>query len=181
VVCIGEITTPQPFTESLGKNDARRIETLMRSLRSLSTLAAATAIIAIAVPNAVTQASRLNEISAAAVASAAYPSQQDAAPVQAALNQFDSAIASHNVGLLLAVGIQPARARGWQKFFRENPEASVRDDCPQSALAISGDTANWYCTETATIVSERRPVSFQKVIRFTFTRSSGVWMISDRR
>ena len=153
----------------------------MISRRLLSALSIATGILAIAVANSFAQPSGLAMISPAALASDADQPRDDAAPVQATLNQFDSALASHDVTLLQAVGIKPAHARGWQRFFRDNPAASVTDSCPRSELYISGNTASWYCTETATVISERKPVSYSKVIHFTFTRTNGGWTISDRR
>jgi hypothetical protein len=153
----------------------------MRSRRLLSVLAAAAGIIAITPHSASAQASRQDLIPVLSAASDPNQFQQAAAPVQEALNQFDSGLATHDIGLLQAAGIKPSHARGWQKFFKDNPDASVTDDCPSSSLMIAGDTANWYCTETATIISERKPVTFTKVIRFTFTRTSGGWTISDRR
>lgn len=153
----------------------------MRSRRILSILAAAAGVLAIAAPHAFAQVSGGGILPVVSAASDPHQFQQAAAPVQEALNQFDSALATHDIGLLQATGIKPSHARGWQKFFRDNPEASVTDSCPASALMIAGDTAHWYCTETATVISERKPVSFSKLIRFTFTRTSGVWTISDRK
>ncbi|HUH64595.1 MAG TPA: hypothetical protein VLZ50_16425 [Terracidiphilus sp.] len=117
----------------------------------------------------------------AAPVSAAYQPTEQAATVQDALNQFDVAVASHDVALLQAAGIKPGRARGWQKFFKNNPEATVTDDCPASGLMMFDDTAVWTCTETVTLVSEGKPVPFNLGIRFTFARRNGAWTIADRR
>jgi hypothetical protein len=105
----------------------------------------------------------------------------DAILVQAALSHFDSALALRDMGQLQAAGIQPGRVKGWQKFFKNNPQAQVTDNCPAPSLVIMGDTANWDCIETATIISEGKPLPFAHIIRFTFTRKNGAWTISDRR
>jgi ketosteroid isomerase-like protein len=101
--------------------------------------------------------------------------------VQDALNRFDTALAAHDVQQLLAAGIEPASVKGWQRFFKDNPRATVTDSCSGSDLSISGDTANWSCKETSTIVSDGRPVQYAHNIRFTFTRKNGEWTIADRR
>jgi hypothetical protein len=105
----------------------------------------------------------------------------DALKVQDALNRFDTALAAHDVQQLLAAGIEPSSAKGWQRFFKDNPRATVTDRCSGTDLSISGDTANWSCTETSIIESEGKPVQFAHNIRFTFTRKNGEWTISDRR
>jgi len=156
----------------------------MRYIRVFPVLIAATGILSIALPSAFAQFPMFSGVSATSAVSAAPApdrSQEEAVSVQAALNQFGNAVASHDVRLLQAAGIKPAPAKGWQRFFKDNPEASISDDCQPSELVISGDTAHWYCTETATIVTERKQVSCSKVIHFTFTKSSGAWVISDRR
>ena len=153
----------------------------MRSLRFLPAFIAAIAIFAAVAPFAGAQENRLTMLLPAPSPSPSHHASDEAGTVQATLNQFDSALATHDVSLLQAVGIQPSRAKGWQKFFRNNPDASVTDDCPANSLYITGDTASWDCVETATVTSEGKPVSFTKLIRFTFVRTSGVWTISDRR
>lgn len=153
----------------------------MISLRSLPALIAAAGIFAIAAPSAFAQENRLTMYLPASTPSVAHHVQDATAPVLATLNQFDSAIATHDIALLQAVGIQPSRAKSWQRFFRDNPDASVTDNCPATSLNISGDTASWDCVETATVISDRKPVSFTRLIRFTFTNTNGAWMISDRR
>jgi hypothetical protein len=117
---------------------------------------------------------------AAAPMSAAWQPTEQAATVQDALFQFDAAVASHDVALLQAAGIKPGSARGWQKFFKNNPDATVTDDCPASGLAMYNDTAVWNCTETVTVISEGKPVPFALGIRFTFARRNGAWTIADR-
>jgi hypothetical protein len=113
--------------------------------------------------------------------SAVYQPVDAAVPVHAALDQFDSALAAHDVDKLQATGVKPAGVKLWQKFFRENPGATVTDRCPASELTVSDDTASWICTETVTIIFEGKPLAFPHVIHFTFARIDGNWIIADRR
>jgi hypothetical protein len=106
---------------------------------------------------------------------------QEATGVQETLDRFDSGLAAHDVQLLQAVGIEPVSARGWQRFFKSNPDAKVSDNCPVTSLFIAGDTALWNCTETSTITSAGRPMQYAHLIQFTFVKRDGAWMISDRK
>ncbi len=151
----------------------------MKSSAALPALIAAAGLLAIAAPHSWSQTSRF--VSTVSITSSARPAVEDAALVQARLDQFDSALASHDVARLQAAGVKPQTAKRWRRFFKDNPNAQVKDRCPVQALAISGDAASWDCTETATIVSEGKPLSFAHVIHFTFTKSDGVWMIADRK
>ena len=134
-----------------------------------------------AAPGAFAQNARDNAATPDGPAPAAERALEEAALVRMTLDQFDSALASHDVGQLQAAGVKPASAKGWQRFFKSNPGARVKDNCPAYALYISGNTAYWACTETATIVSDGEPLVFTHLIRFTFTRKNGAWTISDRR
>ena len=114
-------------------------------------------------------------------ASAVYQPAESAVSVRAALNQFSSALATHDPDKLQSAGVKPASIKRWRKFFRENPRATVLDRCPASELTISDDTATWTCTETVTIIFDGKQLSFPHVIHFTFTRNNGTWLIADRR
>jgi len=164
-----------------GGNEVRRNEEI--SMRSFGWILAVSAAgsLAMAVPNAFSQSSAYSVNLVPASESVAYQPAEEAVPVQAALNQFDSALAKHDVEKLRASGINAVTAKGWQKFFRDNPRATVTDHCPISELLISDETANWTCTETATVISEGKPRAFAHVIRFTFAKRNGMWMIVDRR
>ncbi len=107
----------------------------------------------------------------------------DTSLLQAALSNFKSAWNTHDMGRMQAAwtGMKPQQAKGLQSFFKDNPAATVSEECPSSSLSISGDTANWSCTETSTITSGGRPLSSAHNIRFTFTKKSGTWTIADRR
>jgi hypothetical protein len=105
----------------------------------------------------------------------------EAALVQAALNRFDSALALRDGAQLEATGVKARDAKRWQSFFRSNPGATVTDSCPAWTLLITGDTARWNCTETATVVDRGKQLSHEQIIHFTFTRRNGDWLIADRR
>jgi hypothetical protein len=111
----------------------------------------------------------------------AYEPTAEAFLVRATLDQFDSALAVHDVDKLQAVGVDRGSAKGWRRFFKNNPEATVTDDCPAAELAISGGIASWTCTENVTILSEGKPRSFLHTIRFTFEKRNGTWMVAERR
>lgn len=100
--------------------------------------------------------------------------------MKAALSQFDYALAMHDVGMLQVAGVNTASAKLWDRFFSENPLATVTDDCPVSELFVSEDAATWTCTETVTIISAGRPRAFDHVIRFRFGRNNGIWKVADR-
>lgn len=108
------------------------------------------------------------------------PAPKGFGSVKAALSQFDYALAMHDVGMLQVAGVNRASARLWDKFFSENPLATVTDDCPVSELFVSENSATWTCTETVTIISAGRPRAFGHVIRFRFGRNDGMWKVADR-
>lgn len=153
----------------------------MKSLRFLLSLVAVAGMLAIAAPSVWSQGPENNNDHQAIVIPPACQLVNDALQVQDALNRFDSALASRDVQQLLASGIEPASVKGWQRFFKDNPRATVTDSCSGSDLSISGNIANWSCKETSIILSDGKPVQFAHNIRFTFTRKNGEWTISDRR
>jgi hypothetical protein len=153
----------------------------MKSYAIFLGLVAGAGAFATARPNAIAQTLKDNAAPAVAVPPVASSAAEEAARVQAALNRFDSALAAHDLGQLQALGIKPASAKGWQRFFKNNPRATVTDQCPASGLAILGDTATWSCIETATVISEGKLLPYPFAVRFTFTKQDGVWTISDRR
>jgi phage-related protein len=73
------------------------------------------------------------------------------------------------------------QSKGFQNFFKGNPEATVKDNCTHSSLTISGDTAQWACTETTTVKSGGKLQGSFRPIRFSFVKNSGAWSISDRQ
>jgi hypothetical protein len=136
---------------------------------------------AMAAPGASSQEPGFGARSFSASDAPAYRSWEEAEPVQAALNRFDYALAMHDVGMLQAAGVKRSTAKLWQRFFSDNPRATVTDRCPASELSISYDTGYWTCTETVTIISEGKPKAFEHIIHFTFARKRGTWLVADRR
>lgn len=153
----------------------------MKSFRLLIVLVSAAGALTLAAANAASQTPGYGASLLPASDSTTYQSAGESGSLQATLNQFDSALAAHDVEMLQAVGIKHVSAKRWQKFFKDNPRATVTDHCEASGLFISGDTANWTCLETATIIYEEKPRAFVHVIRFTFAKTNGEWMIADRR
>jgi len=153
----------------------------MKSFGLVLSLVSAVGAVAMAAPITFAQASGQGQNWLSASETVTYQPAQEAARVQETLSQFDSALAMHDVGGLQAAGIKRVNARRWQRFFKDNPRATVTDQCPVTALFISDDAASWTCTETSTIISEGKPRSFVHVIRFTFAKSDGEWTIADRR
>lgn len=153
----------------------------MKSAGWFLTVVSGIGFLAIAAPNALSQTSAPQLNSFAASGSATYQPVEEAVPVQAALNQFDYALARHDIRLLQAAGVNRADAKRWREFFRDNPHATVTDRCSVSDLYISDESASWTCTETATIISEGKPRSFVHVIRFMFARNNGNWIVAERR
>jgi hypothetical protein len=152
----------------------------MKSFRPIFALAAAAGTLLTSMPCAWSQSPQNANPQAAAIS----PNCQlinEALSVQDALNRFNSALAAHDIDQMQAAGIEAASAKGWQRFFKENPSATISDRCSGSDLSISGDTASWSCTETSTLVSQGKPVQYAHNIRFTFTRKNGSWTISDRK
>lgn len=139
------------------------------------------ALFAMAAPNGLSQEPGFGGNSFSGSDAPAYRSWEEAVPVQAALNRFDYALAMHDVGMLQAAGVTRSSAKLWQRFFSENPRATVTDRCPASELSVSYDTGYWTCTETVTIISEGKPKAFAHIIHFTFARKRGTWLVADRR
>jgi hypothetical protein len=153
----------------------------MKRFRLFFAVVAAAGSLAVTAPGAFAQTAKDGANSAAARMIAACQVINEATQVQETLDRFDSALASHDVQQLQAAGIEPVSAKGWQRFFKSNPDAKVTDSCPVTSLFIAGDTALWNCTETSTITSSGKPTQYARLIQFTFTKKDGAWMISDRK
>lgn len=132
-------------------------------------------------PHTFAQAENERASSAEARMIAACQVVSEATRVQEALDRFDSGLAAHDVDQLQAAGIEPVSVKGWQRFFKSNPDAKVTDSCPVTTLFIGGTTAIWNCMETSTISSGGKPMQYAHLIQFTFTKTSVGWLISDRK
>jgi hypothetical protein len=109
------------------------------------------------------------------------PAPRGFGTVKAAMSQFNYALAMHDVGMLEAAGVDQEGAKRWNKFFSENPLATVADDCPASELFAAEERAFWTCTETVTVISDGRPQAFYHLIQFTFGKKNGMWKVYRRR
>ncbi len=101
----------------------------------------------------------------------------------AAVTRFQAAYNAHDLAGLQAVwtGLRPQQVLGLQTFFKVNPAARVADQCPPSAIIVSGDVASWTCTETTTLLAGGKPLNHSQSIRFGFIHKNGSWTIQDRR
>ncbi len=161
--------------------ERRKEVVAMRSFRLLLTFVVAGGMLAMSASHAYAQSAKSDVSSAAARMIAACQVVEEATLVQETLDRFDSGLAAHDIQQLQAAGIEPVSAKGWQRFFKSNPNAKVTDSCPVTSLFIAGDKALWNCTETSTITSAGKPMQYAHLIQFTFTKKDGTWMISDRR
>ncbi|MGB7191510.1 MAG: PEGA domain-containing protein, partial [Acidobacteriaceae bacterium] len=117
----------------------------------------------------------------AAVTKAA-PVIDEPALIQQALNNFKGAYNAHDMARMRGVwtGMSKSQAHGLENFFKGNSGAKVEDDCPASSLSVTGDSAQWACKETTTLVVSGRQLSSAHDIRFSFVKKNGSWSISER-
>lgn len=107
----------------------------------------------------------------------------EASLVQEAINSFKSAYNAHDMARMRAAwtGISSQQERGLQNFFKGNPGAKVQENCSASSLNISGESAQWACNETTTLVVSGRPLISSHDITFSFVKKNGGWSISERK
>lgn len=120
---------------------------------------------------------------APAPAAAAPKAVDETALLQAVVQRFNAALAEHSVDAMRALwpGMNKGQEKGFQNFFKSNPGAKMSDSCTAFSLTVSGESATWVCNETTTIIAGGRPMTSQHSISFTFKKSSGNWIIADRR
>jgi predicted Ser/Thr protein kinase len=120
---------------------------------------------------------------APAPAPAAPKGADDTALLQALVQRFNGALAAHSVDGMRALwpGMNKNQEKGFQNFFKSNPGARMSDSCTAFSLTVSGESANWVCNETTTIIAGGRPMTSQHSITFGFKKSGGNWIIADRR
>jgi len=111
------------------------------------------------------------------------PHVDDGALIQAALNGFTGAFNSHNVRGMQAAwpGMTSKQAKDYDSFFKSNPKSSVAENCPSSGLNISGESADWGCTEITTIQTGGKMQSIPHGVHFIFNKKGGAWVIAQRR
>ena len=114
--------------------------------------------------------------------SAPQPVDQSAG-IRQAVATFEAAWNSHDIGRVQAIwtGLKPAQAKGLSSFFKDNPATTVTDTCSPSNLSISGDTANWTCSETNTYKVNGKMTPTNNTVHFTFANRNGNWTIVGRQ
>lgn len=115
-------------------------------------------------------------------AAAPAPVVDESALIRQVLGNFKAAYNAHDMGRMRGVwtGMSKSQARGLENFFKGNSGAKVEDDCPASSLSITGDSAQWACKETTTLIVSGRPLSSAHDIRFSFAKKNGTWSIAER-
>jgi len=115
-------------------------------------------------------------------APAAVPQVVDqTALVQSVVSNFNAALSAHDVSRMQASwpSMKPQDAKKWQDFFKSFSKAKVTQNCPASALMITGDSATWPCT-ISTVIPGSSPQPPQ-AIRFTLAKKNGSWVVTDWR
>lgn len=109
------------------------------------------------------------------------PAVDEKALIAAVLANFNSALRTHNVAQMQTIwtGMTAKQAKDFQGLFKNYPQASISDTCSLSSPSISGDTANWSCTETTRI--DPRSAPHIQMIQVTLSKRNGSWTITDRR
>ncbi|MGB7191367.1 MAG: hypothetical protein WBD10_14595, partial [Acidobacteriaceae bacterium] len=112
----------------------------------------------------------------------ATPTIDEPALLQQVLNNFKAAYNAHDMARMRGVwtGMSKSQAHGLENFFKGNSGAKVQDDCPASSLSVTGESAQWACKETTTLVVSGRPLSSSHDIRFSFAKRNGTWSITER-
>ncbi len=100
----------------------------------------------------------------------------------ALVKAWDAAYNRHDTARMQAIwpGMRAQQVLGLQRLFKSNPSARISDDCPASALSLSGDTATWTCTATTMLPGNGGPMQHSGSISFTFAKRDGNWAILDR-
>lgn len=118
-----------------------------------------------------------------AAAPAPAPVVNNAALVHEALNRFIAAYNAHSIGGVRAVwtGMSSSQEKGLRNFFKSYRDSSVSEDCPASALNISGNTAQWACNETTSLKAGGREIHSTHAITFSFRKAGSGWTITSRQ
>lgn len=90
------------------------------------------------------------------------PHVDDKALLKQVVREFEGAFNSHDTGKVKSVwvGMNSEQNKLLQGLFKSNPEARVREECPDSSLSIQGDHAQWACTEVTSIKSSGKLTDF---------------------
>ena len=105
------------------------------------------------------------------------------APIQAAVNAFVAAFNAHNTGAMHNVWVTMTAKdiKSFQDTFSGLPTISMTENCQPGSLIISGDSADWTCTETTKFLNNGKPETTPPhSVHFGFARKGGAWVISSR-
>ncbi len=138
--------------------------------------------------NAGTQQRTLNilvETKAAAPAPApapVVPHVDDRALLKQVVREFEGAFNSHDTSKIKSVwvGMNSEQSKLLQGLFKSNPEARLREDCPDSSLSLQGDRAQWTCTEVTTIKSSGKLTDFPRKQTLSFSKNGDTWHLSGK-
>ena len=110
------------------------------------------------------------------------PHVDDKALLKQVVREFEGAFNSHDTGKVKSVwvGMNSEQNKLLQGLFKSNPEARVREECPDSSLSIQGDHAQWTCTEVTSIKSSGKLTDFPRKQTLSFARKGDSWYLSDK-
>jgi tetratricopeptide (TPR) repeat protein/predicted Ser/Thr protein kinase len=110
------------------------------------------------------------------------PHVDDKALLKQVVREFEGAFNSHDTGKVKSVwvGMNSEQNKLLQGLFKSNPEARVREECPDSSLSIQGDHAQWACTEVTSIKSSGKLTDFPRKQTLSFAKKGDSWYLSDK-
>jgi serine/threonine protein kinase len=103
--------------------------------------------------------------------------------IQAALDSFSAAYNAHDTARMHVIwtGMTPQQSKSFEKLFKDQPNLKIAESCLTEALTVSGDSANWVCSETTTFISEGKATNRTQRMSFRFTKAGASWAIADKR
>jgi serine/threonine protein kinase len=106
----------------------------------------------------------------------------ESALIRAAVNRYQSAYNRHDLDGIRAAwpSFSSRDEKALRGSFKDHPEMRVNIECPSSPPNISGDTAQWNCKQTTTVMSSGRLLPNSSTAGFTFSKRNGNWVISSR-
>ena len=112
----------------------------------------------------------------------AAPHVDDKAVLKQVVREFEAALNSHDTGKVKSVwvGMNSEQSKLLQNLFKSNPEARMREECPESALTVQGDRAQWACTEVTTLKSSGKLTDFPRRQTLTFAKKGDAWYLAEK-
>ena len=111
------------------------------------------------------------------------PPPDDKALLKKVLSEFQAALNSRDTGRIKAVwvGMDAGQTKTLQGFFNQNPEGKLTEECPESALSLEGDRAQWACTAITTIKVSGKMTPFPKKEVLTFAKKGDNWYLAGKK